>query len=810
MPAVKIKSLRIRGLRGVKEEMTLPLAEKSIVIYGDNGTGKSSITDAVEWFYYGKIAHLSNEEIGKQGLEALRNFCLPDEKDCLLEVNYSDSSLDCSKHIQVKKSALKSEYDNKNAAFADFLKASEKENIILRYNQLVRFILSTKSEKLSDLSDIIGYAEVTNVRSVLKKALNDVAKELKNKNFDGAINIQQANLLKQLNQNITSEEHFIKAISELVSPLKLGMKIETYKDIDDIVAAIKKPVDQAIIEQQSFSTKMNDVASNFNSKLDSIDSTYKEYEGQYVKLAEDVESLKKIFLSTLLEAGKSLLEGGHYKENNCPLCLQQKGTAQLLKETLQRLEEIKTIKAEQSKLSKFKSQTEALINENIHELNALLKSKHILEPDNRELKARIEGLIGALSRYLQETAVNIGSGKKLKASADLRIGTRVLSEIASLCGQKQNQLKAQIKDDKFTDTVVKIELSKSAYSQIGDLKKEKDLLEKQKASFDIIYSEFVKKQKDGLESFINNFSDTINEFYQFMNPGEQVKEIKLVTIENQDELIGLTVSFKFIGDAEVCPPQKYFSESHLNCFGLAFYLASVQAFNKKNGFILMDDVISSFDANHRKRFADLLLEKFADYQIILLTHERQWFEYVRSIVKGKNWLVNEIRWSEANGTHIDESDADLRQKIEAKIANNAEDDLGNNIRVYLERLVKHVAFNLKVKVAFQYNDENENRMCYEMLSELKGKLSKSSAHFAIHDALLDRAMNSIFIGNKDSHDGNYKPSMGDLKAFWKDVQDIENLFLCTGCKKCVSTAYYDAGTKKIKCKCGSIAYSWKP
>jgi len=70
------------------------------------------------------------------------------------------------------------------------------------------------------------------------------------------------------------------------------------------------------------------------------------------------------------------------------------------------------------------------------------------------------------------------TGKRLKTSADLKIGAGVLSEIAALCSQKHDQLKAQIKDDKFTNTVVKIELSKSAYSQIKTLKREKELLEK--------------------------------------------------------------------------------------------------------------------------------------------------------------------------------------------------------------------------------------------------------------------------------------------------------------------------------------------
>jgi hypothetical protein len=76
-------------------------------------------------------------------------------------------------------------------------------------------------------------------------------------------------------------------------------------------------------------------------------------------------------------------------------------------------------------------------------------------------------------------------------------------------------------------------------------------------------------------------------------------------------------------------------------------------------------------------------------------------------------------------------------------------------------------------------------------------------------ALFDRTLASIFIGNKDSHDSSYKPSMGDLKAFWKDVQDIENLFYCITCQKYVSLKYYDVGSKKIKCKCGAKEFAWK-
>ena len=99
-------------------------------------------------------------------------------------------------------------------------------------------------------------------------------------------------------------------------------------------------------------------------------------------------------------------------------------------------------------------------------------------------------------------------------------------------------------------------------------------------------------------------------------------------------------------------------------------------------------------------------------------------------------------------------------------------------------------------------------MAFELLSELKSRMSKSGA-FGIHVALLERTHNSIFIGNKDSHDSKYVPSMGDFKAFWKDVQDIEDLFFCSSCNTPVHLKFYDEANKTIKCKCGSKTYDLK-
>ena len=62
---MKINVINIKGFRGIKEELSLKLKSNSILLFGENGSGKSCITDAIEFFYNNSVEHLSIEEIGR-------------------------------------------------------------------------------------------------------------------------------------------------------------------------------------------------------------------------------------------------------------------------------------------------------------------------------------------------------------------------------------------------------------------------------------------------------------------------------------------------------------------------------------------------------------------------------------------------------------------------------------------------------------------------------------------------------------------------------------------------------------------------
>ena len=58
----KIQRLVMRAFRGVPGEMIVDFGKgDSIAVYGDNGTGKSTIADALEWFFTGEIELLCHE-----------------------------------------------------------------------------------------------------------------------------------------------------------------------------------------------------------------------------------------------------------------------------------------------------------------------------------------------------------------------------------------------------------------------------------------------------------------------------------------------------------------------------------------------------------------------------------------------------------------------------------------------------------------------------------------------------------------------------------------------------------------------------
>jgi DNA repair exonuclease SbcCD ATPase subunit len=802
----KINSIDINGFRGIKESLSLKLNRKSTLIYGDNGTGKSSLTDALEWFYFDGISYLSGEEIEKRGKGAWRNIFLKDNDDAYIKISYSNNNLDSTKSIS---SDLISHFSNNSEEFLTFIKNAHYENIILHYRDLIKFIIATKKEKLDTLQDIIGFKEVGNLRDLLKRSAGRIARNIKLANYDNQKNAKQSIILENLEQPIYTKQQFFEVANDLIKPLNLGIEIKSFKDINLILKAIEDKKDTDLIEEITFHSK---VSENFTLLLSNINNIQKEYQNYFLlfsELKKDSENIKKLQLLSLLTEGHTVLEKDIIESDLCPLCLQEKSKIELLNEIRLRIEELEDLQKSKNELERKKEEIKQLIQQNLNKIDGLLSENLFREKKYEKLLERVTSVRHSFETIFSELKKNIISDEKLVSFDTIHFDENKIKSIIDLSKTEIKNLSDNRVDNIKFKIYTKLDRSTEAFKSFTRIDKEQQILLKQQNTFHALFEDFIYRQEKALNDFLVLFSHDINEFYTAMNPNEKVEDIQLIPLKDKnDELVGITIEYKFF-NFKATPPHAYLSESHINFLGLSFFLASVKAFNKINKFFLLDDVISSFDRNHRARFAKLLLEKFSDYQILLLTHEKEFFELFSNSVISKDWLIFNFQWSKEKGSFIEEALPDLKDRIIEKLSNRNLDGLGNDIRRYLERVLKQIAFEIEAKVSFKFNNINEQRMASELLDSLQSKINKASSELKSKIDISKVKSTPMFVGNISSHDNAFQFSIEEPQLMWDEINNLLINFECSSCKSFISLKYYDAVNKKIRCRCGDLTYSWK-
>lgn len=81
-------------------------------------------------------------------------------------------------------------------------------------------------------------------------------------------------------------------------------------------------------------------------------------------------------------------------------------------------------------------------------------------------------------------------------------------------------------------------------------------------------------------------------------------------------------------------PQLFLNEARLSALALAIYfagrkLAERQVVNDMPRIMVLDDVLIGLDQAHRLPLLDVLAKHFKDWQVVILTHDRVWFDIAR-------------------------------------------------------------------------------------------------------------------------------------------------------------------------------------
>lgn len=797
----KIKTLELVGFRGSKNKLCLDLSDKtrSVAVFGDNGCGKSSITDAIEWFFSNRVDHLWREDCQAQ---ALRNVKLVDADNSSVSVEFVDGPPKATRTLNSK---LASKLVPTAKAVTEYLAQATSERIILRNQELMHFVAMRKGEKRKHVAEIIGYDAVTTFRDTIQQTLNTLRGTTDYVAAKKTVETHRAELLKQSGEIIASDSAYYDVLNALLEPFSLSLDTKSPEAVVACESTMKGRIKQEDKAKRKLKLKtLSEKLGLLEAELVTLSERRDGFLPKYHTLIQNLDELQKLYLAEFLKKGKSVLDHGEGLDGTCPFCLTEQDLAALGANVEERIEQLELTQASfaavQVAMKEFVT--------TLGDVSRLCKDSR-LEADGSPCS---DAFISELSR-LDSAALSHADGVPTTCAAYQMVSEAsqlVDSEKeirASIQAQKKAvddaelQEKLTHEEDSIVELLGKIASIKEHFEGHQSDTRTIEAFETQIRTLQTIFDEFVKVQTSAMQDALDIMSTDIGRFYTAMHPNENADEVHLTILGEE----GVEFRYKFHGE-EVHPPMKYLSESHLNSLGIALFLASVKLFNVQSKFFVLDDIISSFDVGHRRRLLRLLKGEFADWQIILLTHEQLWFELIRRELKPDGWILHQVEWDDSNGTLLEQSPADFREFVEQK--RMKKEDIENDLRKLLEQNLKELCYNLRVKVAFRFNEQNEKRMPGELLSALQGSVNKKCSTLKGHEvfAKLD---GSAFIANIGSHDNSERLSSEDIELALQDIDDLDGLFRCPDCNVVVSTERYVAHDKTVTCKCGKLSLAWK-
>lgn len=802
---VKIKRLKAEGFRGIRRSEPLEFTDrcKSMVIFGENGYGKSSFVDAIECFLGNRIEHLERENVGRG---AYRHRALPGDSVAAVEVEFSDSrcssvlTIDANRHIR---------HGNTTAEFRDFLARGQRERVILRQRELSNFVDKTKREKLQDIAPLLGLECVDDLRNQLRSASRELAQDVQ---FGEAMLEERRKTLRGLlgQESVEIDDLRVCARQE-AKKLGIVKKIVSSADVRGALAEVGAPASTAERESRLQAIQDARVKCDALGKTEVNVDPVLDFEAAFNSLAADKKALHRLALRQLFDAGARVIAEGVWTEDTCPLCLQPVEDLSVLAEDLvKRLEEAGGVEQRQvemegrrrAALARVESLAETALA--AAEIEVEHPATAIVSAAAGELQARCDSL-----KQILNTRLTPGARLTLDAEAlvdSLRRSRKAGVDGSQALGTEIEALKPSEEERTRLEGFGRLSELASDWERLEALLSEHQVASQQASSLQQILRAFEDLERRLMSDILSRISGDVTAFYKKLHPGEDYDDVVLEFLPDDR---GVEFSLVAYGE-HITPPRLVLSESHLNSLGICLFLAAARELNRANGFLVLDDVVNSFDAGHRAQLAELLVQELSDFQLIVLTHDPIWFDMLRRIAPAAGWEFRKIvGWSYDQGVEIELSPKDQLARLDRAIATGEASWAGNLVRQHVEGRLKFLCEAVGARVRYRSGYQNERRTAGELLQDLRAQLKHRK-----FDGASDPVWNSLeacaFVTNIASHDQRQPItglSMGDIQYARQKIEELESVFECLKCGRPVWYAKVSDTDFIMQCECGQLKLS---
>ncbi len=816
----KMTRLSMAGVKGILERSgEFDLGDgKSIAVYAPNGCGKSGYADAVEYLFAkdGAVEHLGqggpdSEHGGKHAIPHV----LAQERGVTSVVSATLRRDSPPETIKVTREVKTGRIDPLPAELEAVVRAAPAHRI-LRQHDLRRFVVDMPPrDKYSELSRWLGLEDLESVLSHLTTAKNELTATDPDREFKERLQ----DVVKHTDNQITEYDlHRTLAWCATEAQKHLGgePEIKALDELDEWTDALRKRRDEFVVQSGGISgrhkakQKLEGIASDVLSssgKLASCKAWLRQSLSARQRVDEALKAAKESIFQEVWETSRDVLE--KEQVDNCPVCMtpwtatqvgSQDGALAHLKQSLERL----------SELSKAQSREKECVGK-------LHKAVKALETSLRELKPAASVL--SLPEIAQEADSLAELLEPMAAASEVSTQvhdecTRVFEQCTKLITERVKATLPGIKIEGMPvaakaveDSVDKLLGLRGALTRLGELQAEREEYRRVEQGFSDIAATIQKRTGELVDAVVQALRTRVEGVYRKIHPASAVPNVH-ITPDAKNKTLSLRVDFHSPG--RTVPPGGYLSESQINSLGIALFVSCVRLFNKGFPFVFLDDIVSSYDADHRARIVDVIAEDLQGFQVFLTTHDEQFYSMLKSRLITKGWLFERITgWTLEEGPSR-EADSPKPELIESLIKGGNPQIAGNMVRQVMEEWLDKMCAEYQAYTVHKRGPKEFDRTLFDYWGPFITRLKKVKGGFfkqRVEPQECYQRVQAYPLINWYSH-AQSNPytwaSMGDVRYVWEELQAFQWLFRCCSCSR---TLKYDRDADRLYCVCGGQIFS---
>ena len=787
---IRLIAIRLSAFRAYLETKTFDFSKKpNLAIFAPNGSGKSSVVDSVEFMLSkdGTIERLGIRAAGNRAGTTALAHDLAQKKNIAPEVGFE--FLDGKTKHDGKRSTMGDRAQPKAAAL---LKSRISVDPVIRGYTLRRFVEEqTPEERYGEVGrwlQLTPLVEVQKSLRALRTQIKQGADDLGPKQaIDARAKKATGNALQTWNL-----EAAVSYANTVLEPLDAALRLKGLDEKDpgysELAARAKREESEiglaglrqtkAAVEAIFLEQVDNNGAVTVSGAIASFNAAIAaQLEASALEKAERGKAADAVF-AEIWEAAEPLFADDAPAVDTCPVCNTRLEDSALGGRDAVR-DHIKEHRAQLAEYAKARSALDTASADVARAHQALSAKLAVLLPLLPEAEAALRATVTAYQAPVQAWT---GDAAPNAAACTAALNAYRVALDDAILGIEKRQgentyNKAMTRIDVLIEVASDDALRQSTHLELIKLQESLN----QQATF---ISGEIRKKVQGL---LDKLRKPLNNIYRAIQGPDAAPVYLELPPDDETNQQRLALLVDFSEERKGVQPSGYLSDSQIHSLALSLRLAGISVFNEGAPFAVLDDVVTSYDADHRRAIVAMMAEHAPKLQVIVTTHDQRFFAYLKEMLPDATWQFTQIiRLDREYGPRF----ADHRvtdEMIEARwaVGEHAANEMRQAEEEWLLECCRGFGVDIRIRdVARAYSYERS-----ELAQALATYLKSAGLAPPEVPGVKNRFLASLQKGeieNFGSHfqDGPYGDgSMGDEMARWAEFVYFRDHFSCPVCSR---------------------------